>query len=281
MQQGMPVGIPFYYEPIGNGLFSRRLCSERRDFSWEALDWLNYMSDDPRFSKATGGFYNIRCIINGEKSVKTSLGTYRVDGYVETSDQIYLLEYNGCRYHSCPNCLYPTPCDTTERDEKKLKGLAEIGTVIVMRGCQWHRMRRRRRTRVSPFSTFYYENKVAEENILRAIQCDKFFGIANVDIYAPDSVREDYKVINFPPLFLRRDPKMKELSPKMAEFYASYGTKPTKQLSVGFSGNEITLSTDYLKFLIDVGFKVSKLHWALEYQKGLSIKFSDKLTFNY
>ena len=277
----MPVGIPFFYEPRGDGFFAKTLCSERKDFSWEALDWLNYMSDDPRFANTSGGFHTIRCIINGEKRVKTSAGEYRVDGYVETSDQIYLLEYNGCRYHSCDKCMAPTLSDTRARDSKKFKALQEIGIVIVMWGCEWQRLRRRLRTRISPFSAFFYERKISSVSILAAIQNETFFGIANCDIYAPDNVKEKYREINFPPLFKRAEHLIEDLEPEMAAFYEAYGTKPSPQLTVGFSADEISLSTDYIKFLLDAGFRIRKLNWALEYQKGnISYKILTIILFN-
>ena len=278
MMGAMPIGIPFYYEPQLNGYFSRRFCSDRKDFSLDSLDWLNYMSDDPRFAKPAGGFYTMRCIVNGEKSVKTSQGSFRVDGYVSTPNRQYMLEFNGCYYHSCSKCQTPTVNDTTERDSRKLKALQEVGEVIVIYGCQWQRLKRRLRIKTSPFSEFYYESEITAENILTAIKNEMFFGIVNCDIFAPDSVKELYKEINFPPLFLRKEPKIEDLSEEMRSFYETYGTKPSPQLTVGYNATAMTLSTDYVKFLLDVGFVVSKLHWALEYQKGnLIINLSDKI----
>ena len=268
--EAMPIGIPFFYEPKSDGFFSQTFATERKDFSLSCLDWLNYMSDDPRFAKPNGKYYPIRCIVNGEKSVKTSQGTFKVDGYVKTDQQVYLLEFNGCRWHSCRQCQTPTVHDTTERDLRKIKALEEVGEVIVMWGCVWNRLKRRLRIQTSPYSEFYYDRKICSENILRAIRNDKFFGLVNCDIFAPDSVKESYKEINFPPLFLRREPKIEDLSEEMRAFYESYGTKPSPQLTVGFSATAMTLSTDYVKFLLEVGFVVSKLYWALEYQKGLN-----------
>ena len=264
----MPVGIPWYYEPCNDELFRKTLCTDRKDFSFEALDYLSYMSDDPRFQRPDGSFYLIRCVINGEKTVETSKGKFKVDGYVETHEGIYLIEYQGCRWHSCPNCLTPTISDTTARDQRKMQALKEVGKVIIMWGCQWKQIKRRLRVRESPFSAFYFDRYIPWQNIVAAIQRNVFFGIANVDISAPESVREKYRQINFPPLFKRAEHKIESLSPEMAAFYEAYGTKPTPQLTVGFEAEGMSLSSDYLKFLLDIGFLVKKLHWALEYQKG-------------
>ena len=45
----LPAGIPFYYEMCGDGLFSRSFATERKDFSWAVLDYINYLADDERF----------------------------------------------------------------------------------------------------------------------------------------------------------------------------------------------------------------------------------------
>ena len=57
----------------------------------------------------------------------------------------------------------------------------------------------------------------------------------------------------------------------MAAFFKAYGTKPSKQLTVGYQAKEMSLSTDYLAFLLEIGFKVTKIYWALEYQKGIPL----------
>ena len=78
--------------PRSNGTFMFTFCTDRKDYSRQALDWLSMMSFDPRFKNKT-----MRTIVNGEKEIQTQSGTYRVDGFVDCGDKKWCLEYNGCR----------------------------------------------------------------------------------------------------------------------------------------------------------------------------------------
>ena len=96
MTQDTPTGIPFLYEKSDSGDYSRKFATSRKDYSKQSLDFLNWISFDEMFRKNESEFYTMRCVINGEKRVQTPEGTFRVDGYVETSDTRYCLEFYGC-----------------------------------------------------------------------------------------------------------------------------------------------------------------------------------------
>ena len=105
MTQDTPTGIPFLYEKSDSGDYSRIFATSRKDYSKQSLDFLNWISFDDRFRKNDNEFYTMRCVINGEKKVQTPEGTFRVDGYVETSDTRYCLEFYGCRVGLKISCV--------------------------------------------------------------------------------------------------------------------------------------------------------------------------------
>ena len=86
-----PTGIPFLYEKLQNGSYSRTLATSRKDYSWQALDYINFMGNT-KFRN-----YTMRSVINGEKKITTPEGVFRVDGYCETPEGRFCLEFYGCR----------------------------------------------------------------------------------------------------------------------------------------------------------------------------------------
>ena len=55
------------------------------------------MAYHPKFKKDNGEFYQLFCSITGEKEITVNKHTYKVDGYVETHQKCYFLEFFGCR----------------------------------------------------------------------------------------------------------------------------------------------------------------------------------------
>lgn len=258
MSEALPIGLPFFYSK-SDGTFNHKLATERTDFSFEALDFINYLSLE-RFKGQ-----KIHCIINGEKEITTQSGIYKVDGYIEFDSKTFFIEYNGCRYHHCPfNCGVVPISDTRERDARKLASLQKLGTVITITGCKWEELKKNKTQKYSPFSKFYYEKNILQERIIDAIKNDEFFGFAEVSIACPEDVKEKWKV--FPPIFQKFKPDFESLGEEIKPFFRKI---PSEQLSCRFSGENLVLGTDMLKFLILEGFQVTELNWCLEYQKGI------------
>ena len=121
----------------------------------------------------------------------------------------------------------------------------------------------------SPFSKFYYDSNITESKIISAVYSGDFFGFANVSLDCPENVKRKWK--NFPPIFKKHQASLDDLCEEIKPFFSK---NPTEQLTVGFRADCILLGTDYLQFLLQEGFVVTKLHWALEYQKGFHPIFS-------
>ena len=146
-----------------------------------------------------------------------------------------------------------------------------------MTSCEWAKIRPTNLK--SPYSTFYYEKEITTEKILRAVIEDKLFGILNVTLKASDDCKKAWSKINWPPLFRRQTVSLTQLKPEMRKYYEEYGTKPRQELSQGFSGQEMSLSSDIIRFLMKTGFIIEKVHWVLEYQKSKCMKkFIERVT---
>ena len=127
------------------------------------------------------------------------------------------------------------PQDTRERDRKKNEALTHHGVLTVIYECEWQRMKRNLPKFTSGYSPFFYSDRIHQSDILAAIAAGTFFGMANINIITGPNAKQKFLDANFPPLFKRDCPDLNELSDSMREFYSSYGTKPKKQLTVGFS----------------------------------------------
>ena len=89
--------MPFYYRQNDDKSFKFEIAGEKSGWSLECLKWLNFMSYDARFKNPDGGQFLMQCCITGEKLIKINNHEYKIDGYVETTNKIYFLEYFGCR----------------------------------------------------------------------------------------------------------------------------------------------------------------------------------------
>jgi len=98
MKQDLPTGLPFYYRRQKDNTFKMEIAGSSSGWSLECLDWLNFMSFDPRFLIQNGkGFHQMFSAVTGEPSVTVGNHVYTVDGMVRTDQCIYYLEYLGCR----------------------------------------------------------------------------------------------------------------------------------------------------------------------------------------
>ena len=132
--------------------------------------------------------------------------------------------------------------------------------------CEWRKTKKELEEEItSPFSPFYYDQWITEEKILDAVKNNNFFGFLNVTMRPSEKTRKKFDAVNFPPLFKKMQPKKCDLSQKMRYFFDK---DPAKQLTVGYDADQMTLSSNLVKFYLDEGFIIKEVHWALEYQKG-------------
>jgi len=103
MKQALPCGSPFIYKRSGN-VFSFQIGASTSGWSWEAQDWLNFMSYDERFLTDDGTYYRMETALTGEHGINHNGDVYYVDGFIKTKNQTFILEYYGCRYHTCIFC---------------------------------------------------------------------------------------------------------------------------------------------------------------------------------
>ena len=239
------------------------------------------MSFDSRFLKPDGSFYNMVSGVTGEATVWSNGRKIIVDGMVKTPQATFYLEYLGCRYHTCHLCNTPCVKDSVQMDKEKLQALENIGHLITIRGCQWKRLRSRVKKR-SPYSMFFYSSRISSTMILDSVRNGQFFGLLEVDIKTPPKIKMEFERINFATIFNKISPTKEMIGEKMLEVMKHYGSKfPIKpQLTLVYNAEHYLLTSEMLRYYLDLGMEVVNIHYCIEYQRSQPLRKFIELSNN-
>ena len=146
--------------------------------------------------------------------------------------------------------------------------LAQHGSVITMMGCEWDDIKKTAPMPSSSISPNLYRSSISEIEIINGVKSGSLYGFCVVDIKA-NSEAEKWQTINWPPIFIR-DSIESEMVPDWMP--CNERTFPRSTLVQVMKGTEILLHTELLKFYMENGFFVTKVHRFLEYQPGKCFK---------
>ena len=225
-------------------------------YSRQSIHWLEYMMKTNNV--------NIRHAENGGE---LRIGNYSVDGFDEENDTVY--EFHGCYWHghSCGSNYNKQKWNKTlERDQF----IREAGfNLVTITSCQWIQ---------NPESKISYpeppppptqisedEIQMKREEILNDIKNDKVFGFMKVDIHVKE---EDVsKFSEFPPIFKNTEIKMTDIGEHMQEYSRSITRKTgvKRSLISSMKGKEIIILTPLLKWYLENGLVVTRLHYFISY----------------
>ncbi|CAG5111063.1 Oidioi.mRNA.OKI2018_I69.chr2.g5399.t1.cds [Oikopleura dioica] len=130
LQNDLPTGPGFHLKKIRKKFKLFSMDRTQTHVSVESIQWLEF------FAHSTG-LNVIHAFNKGEKKI----GTYFLDGYAVKNGQAIGLDYNGCRYHRCPNpeCKVERPMQ--KESEKRLQFLTSdesgLDLYLTISGCQW------------------------------------------------------------------------------------------------------------------------------------------------
>ena len=104
-----------------------------------------------------------------------------------------------------------------------------------------------------------------ESTILNAVLDDSFFGFLEVDIHVPQHLHDYFQ--EMPPLFCNTEVKFEDMGAFMQQYVREHhmSDKPRRLLLSGMKAEKIMLSSPYLKWLLQKGLTVTKLHQVVEY----------------
>ena len=187
MRQHLPNGPGVCYERKANGLFDFKSMLTSKNFSLDSIRWLSYMSNVEPFC----GHTIHHALTTGEQEIEINNKRYFVDGYCVIGNDQYFFEFDGCMYHHC-TCETSRKSKFTKRDDtRKHKDLKQLGTLIIMKECEWRKFIATNNPTYN-LPNFFGEKNIREEQIFGAIENGKFYGLIQCDIFSPDDVIEHF-----------------------------------------------------------------------------------------
>lgn len=269
----MPINVSYEWKPVtkNNQSVFRKRCVLPNSVSLRELEWLSYES----WKRGK----RIEHYLSVKRQRQIGSAKYRVDGFLPPN---LCFEFHGCTFHSHqledPFCPIPPLAGEQGliRTREKIKYLKDRGYVVIeMYGCEWEKIRRNNpevkkylKTRFYPTNYRKTGNFLTAKNLCNAIINGDIFGLAKVDIKTPQHLREYFSLMQ--PLILNRIVKREDLGELMKTYCIENKqmSKPRKVLGQAFSAKNILLITPLLKWYINKGMTVTKIHWIRQYKSA-------------
>ena len=219
-----------------------------------------------------------------------SIGGYYYDGFEQTDNETRVYEIHGCYYHAHDESVCPltskmdkdnkdweeTKTIRRERTRKKKEFTESLGIkYIEFYECEFIQMRRNdpelRAFLDTQTPTFYNKHKtsyrVTDNTILNSVVDEELFGAVLVDIHVPAERFEEFK--EFSPIFCTTNVPWEVIGETMQTHWSETQRSPDnevypfpeqKLLVGGMRARNILLATPLLKFYLEKGLAVTKVH---------------------
>ena len=244
--------------------------------SYSAAEWLRYRSIVDSVDICHQ--YNY-----GEVSVGSQ--RIRVDGFVKGKKVIY--QFHGCYWHG-HTCRMNKSVLNNEKgrawlQERAQKTLAislylrALGyTVIEEYECKWMKLRESAACmKLKPqwaVTRPSASGEMCESTIVEGVRNGSVFGLIQVDIHTPEHLKEKFSEMT--PIFKNSLVGRGDVGEHMKRYLEASGKlmQPQRQLIGSFYGTAILLGTPLLKWYLDHGLVVSKVHLVVQYTPEESFK---------
>ena len=143
---------------------------------------------------------------------------------------------------------------------------ANCDQLKIMTSCRWKKIK----ASLEKFPTGQYafigKQTVSENDIIKSIESENFYGIIKCDVSTPAEVIEKFHHLNFPLIFNRFSVEESMLSESMRSRAKNSGYEfPTTVCGLTWQGSELVLSTPLARFYLSLGMRISNIQWAAEF----------------
>ena len=254
--------------------------------SLEEFQYLMYMNhNDPRFINSEGKPYLMHHAYYRGQQVIVGI---KVDGYVETPQKKYVLEFHGCRWHQpCPfsGCQFNEGYFEEDRMDydwyRKEVALRQWcsennAELIVQWSCQFNfKALRDAETPEFPRIMRTFEQRNAK-HISKLVLDDTLFGFVECSLRSPPHLIEKYAHLNFPPLIVRQKVTSDMLGDFMNERMKKLGRKlpanGEEKVINAWNADRIMLFTPLLKFYLEMGIQMTEVFDIQQYSRKSCFK---------
>ena len=252
-------------EEMPTGSFVRRMAPlfipRTRDKHMMMYHWMDWMSQK-------SGIKFLHKMNNGKEK---GVGPFYVDGYEPHLNKIY--EFLGCYFHG-HHCQKHDP----ERESKfkktqdRLEFIREMGhQVETIWECDFENKIKKQPElkefilKRRPLFCQSHPRSVNEKEILKAVLSSELFGAVEVDIAVPEHLYDHFSECS--PIFCNTNVPYEKMGAHMQEHLRSFklSEKPRRLLVGGMKASKILLATPLLKWYIEHGLRVTKVHQVVEY----------------
>ena len=237
--------------------------------SYSAAEWLRYRSIVDSVDICHQYNYGEVCV---------GVQRIRVDGFVKGKKLIY--QFQGCYWHG-HTCRMNKSVLSNEKGRAWLKERAQktlavslylkaLGyTVIEEYECRWQKLRQSPEClKLKPqwgVKKPAPATEMSELEIVEGVKAGSIFGLIQVDVHTPDHLKEKFSEMT--PIFKNSLVGLGDVGDHMKRYLEASGKlkQPQRQLIGSFFGNGILLGTPLLKWYLDHGLLVSKVHLVVQY----------------
>ena len=247
---------------------------------------------------------NIHILHKRNSGKEKRSGRYFADGYNCETNTIF--QFDGCYFHGHENCKISSKIKSEnwkkkapilrERTEKRNQYYRKLGYKLeCMTECRFMEMVEQsnelkefiKERRTAFFKI--HSNEISETDILRGVKEGLLFGMVEVDITTPDEWSTDFQSEMNPqeyfsemsPIFCNVEVPFESIGKHMQDYAKKSGmsTNPRKLLVGGMKASKLLLATPLLKWYLEHGMKVTKVHQVIEYNSMKCFqKFTEKVT---
>ncbi len=249
-----------------------------------AVEWLDWESEERQVF--------IRHKYNG-KEKKIGKKQVCVDGWCAETNTVF--QFHGCFWHG-HECQEKKGVLRNNRRKKTMVELRSETRAITQYiqkcgyhleekwECEWKQEKKEeeeKRTFVKGRfrKPLDFVQAMTQEEVLEAIHADELFGMVECDVHVPEALREVFA--EMPPIFKNTEVGLEDVSDSMREYAVENQLlKQSRRTLIGsFIGDKILLITPLLKWYVDHGLKVTKIHQTLEFLPKACFKaFGNKVS---
>lgn len=202
---------------------------------------------------------------HGWHSKEMMFGNYYVDGFAIVDGRRIIYEYNGCAYHSCERCRPVRVNENEDARKAYFKSLPNT-KIVEIASCEWYsdKCEMNLNALKSEISPLLYKKIVSMGEIMRLVAKKQIYGFAVVDLEKSPSAKK-WARLNYPPIMQKNEIYLEDLPEWMQDLYEPEELPKTTIVQT-MHAKELLLHTELLRFYMENGFYVTKLHKFFEYQ---------------